>query len=31
MLKIFQEWGEDGTKESDGGSEFNYNRLYELL
>jgi hypothetical protein len=24
MLKLFQEWGEKGIKEDDGGGEFNY-------
>jgi hypothetical protein len=30
MLKLFQELGEGGIKEKDGGSEFNYGILYEL-
>jgi hypothetical protein len=29
-LKLFQEWGE-GKKENDGGDEFNYDILKELL
>jgi hypothetical protein len=24
MLKLFQEWGEEGIKENDGGGEFKY-------
>jgi hypothetical protein len=27
LLKLFQEWGEEGLKENDGGNEFNYDIL----
>jgi hypothetical protein len=30
-LKIFQEWGRGEIKENDGGDEFNYEMLQELL
>jgi hypothetical protein len=30
LLKLFQEWGR-GIKENDGGGEFNYDILDELL
>jgi hypothetical protein len=30
-LELFQEWGEGGIKENDGGGEFNYYLLQELL
>jgi hypothetical protein len=30
LLKLFQEWGR-GRREKDGGSEFNYDILLELL
>jgi hypothetical protein len=29
-LKLFQEWGEGGKKESDGGGEFKYDIFYIL-
>jgi hypothetical protein len=31
MLKLFQEWGEEGMKETHGRGKFNYDILQELL
>jgi hypothetical protein len=30
-LRLLQEWGKGGIKENDGGGEFNYDILQELL
>jgi hypothetical protein len=30
LLKLLQEWGEEGIKENDGGVEFNYD-IFDIL